>query len=78
MAARNAWEGRLTATDCEHRDQFETALSAELPEAFETAMAALKAKLVAEKPVIATRKASERVLEAINPILPTTSAARPI
>jgi transketolase len=69
---RKDWEARLTRSDAALRDAFESALSAELPEQLGPALAAFKEKLVAEKPNVATRKASELVLEVVNKIVPTT------
>jgi transketolase len=48
------------------RKVFEAALSLEIPGSLGPAIAALKAKFAAEKPAIATRKASETTLEVIN------------
>jgi transketolase len=69
---RKAWEARVAASEPHLRDQFETALSAEIPAALAPAIAMLKAKLSAEKPALATRKASEMSLEVINAAVPTT------
>ena len=69
---RKAWEARLAASQPTLRDSFETALSAEIPPSLAPALVALKAKLSAEKPSIATRKASEMALEVVNAELPTT------
>jgi transketolase len=71
MHDRTAWEARLTRCEPGLRDSFETALSGEIPASLGPAMAALKAKHVAEKPTIATRKASELALEVVNANLPT-------
>ena len=68
---RKAWEARLAASQPSLRDSFETALSAEIPPSFAPALVALKAKFSAEKPSIATRKASEMALEVVNAELPT-------
>src|SRR5205814_7879805 len=48
------------------------ALSGRIPEALAPALNELKTKLVAERPSIATRKASELALEVINAHLPAT------
>lgn len=63
-AAREAWEGRLAASG--KKAAFDAALAAELPQATIAALNAVKAKASAEKPAVATRKASEMALEAIN------------
>jgi transketolase len=67
---RRAWDARLTASPM--RKAFEMALSGGMPASLGPALAALKAKFAAEKPAIATRKASEATLEAINAELPNT------
>jgi transketolase len=69
---RKAWEAGLAASQSTLRDSFETALSAEIPPSLTPALVALKAKFSAEKPRIATRKASELALEVVNAELPTT------
>src|SRR5215471_5751455 len=67
---RQAWESRLSANPL--KDQFQAMLSGEIPASLAPALAALKAKFSAEKPSIATRKASEMVLEVVNANLPST------
>src|SRR5262249_26310185 len=62
-AQRLAWAARAEASG--FRDQFEAALSGDVPTTLSRTIAALKAKLSAEKPTVATRKASEMALEAI-------------
>jgi transketolase len=67
---RKAWEARLA--DSPARAQFESMLSGDMPASLAGAMAALKTKLAADKPAVATRKASEMALEVINAELPNT------
>jgi transketolase len=69
---RGAWEGRLASAKPELRDEFERRLKGDLPKAFGEAVAAFKDKLVADKPKVATRKASQMALEVINKVLPET------
>jgi transketolase len=69
---RKAWEDRLAGKDAEIRSIFERRFRGELAGAFEPAIEAYKKKLVADKPKVATRKASEMVLEVINGALPET------
>ncbi|MGV6872028.1 transketolase [Pseudochelatococcus sp. B33] len=67
--AHEAWAARLaTSTD---RAAF-LAHQARNPAALNAAMADHKAKLVEERPKIATRKASELALEVVNAVLPFT------
>src|SRR6185295_10734135 len=69
-AQRLAWEARAKANGL--RDQFEAALSGDMPAALSRRIAELKAKLSADRPTVATRKASEMALEAINAEVPNT------
>jgi transketolase len=62
--AREDWEKRLAASA--QRARFERMVAGDLPEAVGAAMAEHKAKLVADKPKVATRKASEMALAVIN------------
>ncbi|WP_018632046.1 transketolase [Neomegalonema perideroedes] len=62
--AREAWEKRLAASA--KKAEFEAAVSGALPADFDAKLGAFKAKLVEEKPKVATRKASENALGAIN------------
>ncbi len=62
--ARKAWEARKNASP--KKTEFETAQAAEVPSAVLEALNAVKKKASAEKPAVATRKASEMALDAIN------------
>ncbi|MBA5777276.1 transketolase [Stappia sp. F7233] len=70
--ARKEWEKRLASADAEIRGEFERRIRGDLPTGFRQAMQNLKQKLAAEKPTLATRKASELVLETINAAVPET------
>ncbi|MHB1109946.1 MAG: transketolase [Devosia sp.] len=70
--ARGAWKGRLASARPELRAEFERRIKGELPKAFGDAIVAFKQKLVADKPKVATRKASQMALEVINAVLPET------
>ena len=63
--AERAARPRLRAT-------FDDALADEIPASLATALNELKKKMSAEKPALATRKASEGVLEVINALVPKT------
>jgi len=67
---RQAWDARLAANQMEKA--FGAALSSEMPASLGPALAAVKAKFAAAKPVIATRKASEITIEAFSAELPNT------
>lgn len=67
-AAHGAWAGRLEAS--QHKAEFERRMAGDLPEDF--SLDAHIASLIASPQKIATRKASEIALGAINPQLPDT------
>ncbi|MCA1298232.1 transketolase [Stappia indica] len=69
---RKEWEKRLAATDAETRGEFERRIRGDLPSGFADAVQALKKQIAADKPVMATRKASEYVLGMINEAVPET------
>ncbi|GAB1583251.1 transketolase [Phyllobacterium phragmitis] len=69
---RQEWEKRLTAADADTRAEFERRIRGDLPGTFEQAIIDYKKKLSAEKPKVATRKASEMALEVINGVVPET------
>ncbi len=66
--ARKAWEARLAAHPA--RAEFERRMAGKLPEGF--SLAAFKAKLLADAKPVASRKASEMALDAINAQVPET------
>ena len=66
--ARADWTARKKASD--KRDAFEATLSAPDEAALDACINAYKAKLSADQPKVATRKASEMALEVINGALP--------
>ncbi|MDB5539779.1 MAG: Transketolase, partial [Devosia sp.] len=70
--ARGDWEGRLASAKPELRAEFERRTKGELPQGWNEAIETFKAKLVADKPKVATRKSSQMALEVINKILPET------
>ncbi len=69
---RAAWEKRLAAADPDLRAAFERRLAGTLPKGLADAVAAVKAKAVADPAEVATRKSSEIALEAINAAVPET------
>ncbi|MEM9196282.1 MAG: transketolase [Pseudomonadota bacterium] len=71
-ADRAAWEARVAALSPGRRAEFERVVAGTAPKKLEKAVAALRTKLVAEKPEIATRKASEIALGEINAVMPET------
>ena len=71
-ADREAWAARVDALPADRRNAFASRVAGEPNEALAHAISALKEKASAEKPKVATRKASEMVLDVVNPILPET------
>ena len=69
---RGAWEGRLATAPADKRAEFERRVRGELPKGWSEAIETYKAKLIADKPKVATRKSSQMALEVINKILPET------
>ena len=69
-AARTGWQQRLAAKEADVRAEFTRRLAGERPAAIAAAIAALKDKFAAEPPTVATRKASETVLEALTEVVP--------
>jgi transketolase len=68
--ARKDWQSRYDGKPVAARAEFERRAKRALPPAFDQAIAGLKAKLVAEPPTIATRKASELALEVVTEVVP--------
>lgn len=71
-ADRQAWAARVDALDDDRRNAFAARVSGEASGRLAPAIADLKRKASEDKPKVATRKASEMVLEVVNPILPET------
>ncbi len=70
--AQGAWQGRFDGLAADRRTELERRLNGDLPPAFAEAIDAFKRQLAADKPKIATRKASQNALEVINGVLPET------
>jgi transketolase len=68
--ARDAWAKRHGAMDAAKKGEFDRVISGQLPKGYQEALAAFKAKLVADKPKVATRKASQDVLEVLTAAVP--------
>jgi len=67
---RVEWEKKFAALDVETRTEFERLMRGDLPAGLDAALDAYKKTLCEEAPVWATRKASEKALEVINPLTP--------
>jgi transketolase len=71
-SARRKWTKRHAAMAEADRAEFDRRQKGDIPAAVGEAISAFKAKVAAEKPAWATRKASQEALEVINPVLPDT------
>ena len=70
--ARQAWRDRKDALDQALAAEFDRRISGDLPSSLAGAIETLKSEMASEQPALATRSASQRVLEAINPVVPET------
>jgi transketolase len=68
--ARQAWIERSRKLGATGRSACHDALNRKLPAAYSEAMAKFTAQFVAERPTIATRQASQRVIDALAQMLP--------
>jgi transketolase len=68
--AHKAWQRRLEGADASARRAFERALAGELPARWQEALADFRARLAAERPTWATRKASEEALKILTEAIP--------
>lgn len=66
--ARAAWTGRHKAAA--ERAEFDRVMAGELPADLDAAIGALKDRLVADPPKLATRVSSQHAIEAIAPVMP--------
>ncbi|MEM6488939.1 MAG: transketolase [Pseudomonadota bacterium] len=71
-AARAAWTAAHGALRGRKRADYDRAIAGDLPPKLATTINALRKQLVADRPTVATRKASEMALAAINPVLGDT------
>ena len=69
---RAAWEARLAAAPTGKRAEFLRQMAGEPPKKLAAAIRAFKKDMSAKAPKVATRKASEMVLAAVNPVVPET------
>ncbi|MEM6940598.1 MAG: transketolase [Pseudomonadota bacterium] len=71
-AARADWEARFEKMPKAKRETFTRALEGEVPKKLSATIKALKKQMSETAPKLATRAASEKVLEVLNPIVPET------
>jgi transketolase len=70
--ARAEWQARLGKLSNTKQGEFARVVAGEAPKKLAGAVRALKRQISAEQPKVATRKASENALAAINPVMPET------
>jgi transketolase len=70
--ARAEWDARLAALSPAKQAEFARIFALEAPAKLAATIRAVKKQAVADLPKIATRAASEKVLAAVNPVLPET------
>ncbi len=68
--ARLAWLDRYSRLDAAQRERFDQGQAAIMPSAYERASAKLRERLATERPKLATRQASQLVLDAIASTIP--------
>ena len=71
-AARAEWEAHFAALPSPRRALFERMFAGDAPKQLKAVITAVKKQAVADAPKLATRSASEKVLTAVNPIMPET------
>jgi transketolase len=69
-AEADAWERRLDEAPNETRLEFQRRIGGALPQGFDAAITAVRARFAAEAPKTATRQASGMVLDALAPLMP--------
>ncbi|MEO8241042.1 MAG: transketolase [bacterium] len=69
-AARAAWEAVFAGLPSGKRAMFERMFAGDAPKQLKSVIASVKKQAVADAPKLATRAASEKVLQAVNPVMP--------
>ena len=69
---RKDWEERFDAMSKSKREMFNRALSGDAPKRLSATIKAFKKQMTETAPKLATRAASEKALEVINPVMPET------
>ena len=72
QAERAAWQARLDRLSARKRAEWDRVQARELPRKLAGALRAVKKGAAEGQPKVATRKASQTALEAINPVMPET------
>ena len=71
-AERAEWDNRFSGISAARQAQFNRAFSGEAPKKLAAAIRAIKKDAAESKPKLATRSASEKTLQAVNPVMPET------
>ncbi|MFC7400520.1 transketolase [Chelatococcus sp. GCM10030263] len=69
-AARRLWQARLEESDGAIRESFVDTVRGHVPESAWTALDQIRERFLAEAPKIATRQASQKVIDALAPAMP--------
>jgi transketolase len=69
---RAAWQARLEAASPQRQAEIARVFARDVPTKLSARIKALKKQVSEESPKVATRKASEMVLEVVNPVMPET------
>ncbi len=71
-AVRGEWEERFATLSASRQAEFQRVMAGTPPKKLASTVRALKKQISDEQPKVATRKASEMALEALNPVTPET------
>ena len=71
-AERSEWETRLATQSDSRQKEFQRTMAGEAPKKLSSTIKALKKQASEDQPKVATRKSSEMVLKAVNPVMPET------
>ncbi len=72
QAAREAWDTRISALSAARQVEFARIFAGDAPAKLTAAIRSVKKTAIETMPKVATRRASEMVLEAVNPVMPET------
>jgi transketolase len=72
-----AWDARVSDLPAADRGELEQRLAGALPEGWVQALTDLKVSISAEQPEMATRVSSQKVLDALRPVIANTPWPRP-
>ncbi|WP_299145122.1 transketolase [uncultured Tateyamaria sp.] len=71
-AARAEWEARFAGLSSNKQNQFNRVIARDVPKKLSATVKAFKKQMSESAPKLATRAASEKALEVINPVMPET------